>query len=264
MRVGEHVLSAFAYVGGMTMLLASAIAWAGRGLVSKKTPFRTEALAEQMIRVGIKSLGIVMLVQLFIGIIIALQMEPALAEWGQQAMVADVIGVAGYRMLGPMITAVVLSGFAGASIAAEIGTMVVSEEIEALEATALNPVRFLVVPRVFATLIMMVLLTIVADLMISLGGYLAAVLVLGPTVYQGYWTRMSSFLQFSDFYTGLVMSAVFGVLISIIACHEGLRVKGGAEGVGKATTMTVVYSIVAIILAAVVFTAIFYVFVWRV
>lgn len=262
-RIGRRALGGFYYVGGMTLLLASAAAWTFRGLFTRKVSFRPQAIAEQMIRVGVKSLGIVILVQTFIGIIIALQMEPALAEWGQQAMVSNIIGVAGFRMLGPIITAVVLSGFAGASIAAEIGTMVVSEEIEALEAIALNPVRFLVVPRVLATLVMMILLTVVADLMIALGGYVAALTVLGPTVHQGYWDRMSTQLMFSDFYTGLIMSGVFGLLISLIACHEGLQVKGGAEGVGKATTMTVVYSIVAIVMAAVVFTAIFYVLVWN-
>jgi len=172
--------------------------------------------------------------------------------------VANIIGVAGFRMLGPIITAVVLSGFAGASIAAELGTMVVAEEIEALEATALNPIRFLVVPRVLATFVVTVLLSVVADLMIALGGYVASVIIHAAVV--GYWRRMQEQLLYRDFVTGLIQAGVFGILISIIACFEGLRVRGGAEGVGRATTMTVVYSIVAIIAAAAVFTAIFYVF----
>jgi phospholipid/cholesterol/gamma-HCH transport system permease protein len=165
-------------------------------------------------------------------------------------------------MLGPIITAVVLSGFAGASIAAELGTMVVSEEIEAMETMALNPIRFLVVPRVLATVLAMLLLTIIADLMITVGGYAVSRLVLGPDVYEGYWSRMRVQLEYRDFLTGLVQAGVFGVLISAIACYEGLRVRGGAEGVGRATTMTVVYSIVAIIVAACIFTAIFYVLKW--
>jgi phospholipid/cholesterol/gamma-HCH transport system permease protein len=137
--------------------------------------------------------------------------------------------------------------------------MAVSEEIEALEATAINPVRYLVVPRVLATLLVTVLLTIGADLMIALGGYLAG-LALGPEVYVGYWQRIREQLQYRDFFTGLIQAGVFGLLISLIACHEGLKVKGGAEGVGRATTMTVVYSIVAIIVSACLFTIIFYVF----
>ena len=103
-------------------------------------------------------------------------------------------------------------------------------------------------------------LTTVADLMIAVGGYLTAYLVLGSDVYVGYWQRMHDMLHYKDFYTGLILAAVFGLLISLIACFEGLRVSGGAEGVGRATTMTVVYSIVAIIAAAAVFTVIFYVF----
>ena len=115
-------------------------------------------------------------------------------------------------------------------------------------------------PRVLATFLMTVLLTVVADLMIASGGYITSRLVLGPESYVGYWDRMQLQLRYRDFYTGLIMAGVFGVLISIIACHEGLKVRGGAEGVGKATTMTVVYSIVSIIAAACVFTMIFYVF----
>ena len=106
----------------------------------------------------------------------------------------------------------------------------------------------------------LLLLTVVADLMICLGGYITSRLVLGPESYFGYWDRMKDQLKYRDFITGLIQGGVFGVLISLIACYEGLKVKGGAEGVGKATTMTVVYSIVAVVLAACVFTIIFYVF----
>ena len=161
-------------------------------------------------------------------------------------------------MLGPIITAVVLSGFAGASIAAELGTMVVGEEIEALEVIALPPVRYLVVPRVLATVVVIILLTVIADLMIALGGYITSVLVVGAA--DGYWERMQLQLRYRDFFTGLIQAGVFGVLLSTIACYEGLKVRGGAEGVGRATTMTVVYSIVAIVLAACMFTVIFYLF----
>jgi phospholipid/cholesterol/gamma-HCH transport system permease protein len=258
--LGARALGAFLYAGGMTLLLGSAAGWTVRMLFVPGVRFGRAALAAQMVRVGVHSLSIVALVQFFIGVILALQMTPPLRTYGQGQLVADIIGVAGFRMLGPIITGVVLSGFAGASIAAELGTMVVAEEIEAMQAIALNPIRFLVVPRVVATFLMMILLTVVADLMIALGGYLTAILVLDPAVSQGYWERMRDQLQYKDFYTGLIMAAVFGILISIIACYEGLRVRGGAEGVGRATTMTVVNSIVAIIASACVFTMIFYVY----
>lgn len=260
--VGRRVLDAVRYVGGMSLLLREA-AWLGlRGLLGRGGKLSLSALAAQMVRVGVRSVGIVILVQAFIGMILTLQLAPTLEAYGQVDKIANVLGVGGFRMLGPIITAVVLSGFAGASIAAELGTMVVAEEIEALRAMALNPVRFLVVPRVLATLVMMVMLTIIADVMIAWGGYATARLVLGPDAYVGFFANMRWQLQYKDFATGLVQAGVFGVLISLIACYQGLSVRGGAEGVGKATTLTVVHSIVAIVLAAGVFTAIFYSYGW--
>jgi len=258
--VGARALASARYVGGMTLLGLETMKWTWRGLTTRKVRFDRRALAEQMVRVGVRSVAVVMLVQMFIGVILALQMTPPLKPWGQVDKVANIIGVAGFRMLGPIITAIVLSGFAGASIAAELGTMVVAEEIDAMTALAMHPVRVMVVPRVLATLIMTVLLTVIADLMIAVGGFLASWLVLGPDVYEGYWARMQDQLLYRDFFTGLIQAAVFGLLISVIACYEGLRVRGGAAGVGRATTMTVVYSIVAIIMAACVFTVIFYTF----
>jgi len=260
-RLGAKVLGGFRYIGGMSLMLGDTLRWTVLGLVSPRVRLGRRAIAEQLVRVGVRSLGIVILVQLFIGVILALQMTPPLRDpWRQEAMIPNIIGEAGFRMLGPILTAVVITGFAGASIAAEIGTMVVAEEIEAMEAIALNPVRFLVVPRFWATFLAMILLSVVADLCIALGGHITALLVLGPTVYEGYWARMQRQLDMLDFTTGLIQAGVFGTLISLIACYEGLKVRGGAEGVGRATTMTVVYSIVAIIIAACVFTVIFYVY----
>ena len=258
--VGARLLAGVSYVGGMALLLGETARRAWQATVRPRGRAGKRALRVQMVRVGVRSAGIVCLVQLFIGVILALQMAPPLEPWGQVDKIANIIGVAGFRMLGPIITAVVLSGFAGASIAAELGTMVVAEEIEALEAHALNPVRFLVVPRVTATFIMMLLLTIIANWMIALGGYLTSLMVLGSKVSDNYWRQMQDQLRLRDFVSGMIMAGVFGLLISLIACYEGLKVRGGAEGVGKATTMTVVYSIVGIISAACLFTAVFYIF----
>jgi phospholipid/cholesterol/gamma-HCH transport system permease protein len=259
--LGAKCLSGVRYAGGLALLVGSTAQWAFRGMFTRKVRLGSKALAGQVVRVGVRSLGIVILVQLFMGVILALQLTPPLRDpWQQQAQVARIIGVAGFRMLGPILAAVVLSGFAGASIAAELGTMVVAEEIEAMEAMAMNPVRYLVVPRVLATLVAMLLLTVVSDVMIALGGYVTSVFALGPESYVGYFERMKDQLQYKDFITGLIMAGVFGVLVGAIACYEGLKVRGGAEGVGRATTMTVVYSIVAIISAAAVFTMIFFVF----
>jgi phospholipid/cholesterol/gamma-HCH transport system permease protein len=257
--LGGKTLALVRYAGGMTVLLGQALRWTLLGLFTPRVRFGRKALAAQMVRVGVKSLGIVILVQVFIGVILALQMTPPLAKWSQESQVAVIIGLAGFRMLGPIITAIVLSGFAGASIAAEIGSMVVSEEVEALEAHALNPVRFLVVPRLVATTIMTLLLTVIADWMIALGGYAASMVIVGEDIYSHYWANMRDNLMMRDFAIGLTQAAVFGLLVGLIACYEGLKVKGGPEGVGRATTSTVVYSIVSIIAAACVFTVIFFV-----
>jgi phospholipid/cholesterol/gamma-HCH transport system permease protein len=258
---GAAVIGFASYLGGMALLLGSTLRWLAPTLLGSHGRAGRAAVATQLVRVGVRATGIVCLVQLFIGVILALQMAPPLENpYHQSQMVASIIGVAGFRMLGPIITAVVLSGFAGASIAAELGTMVVAEEIEALTAHALNPVRFLVVPRVVATFIAMIMLTVVADWMIALGGYAISVVALPSKVSTGYWDRMRDQVLGRDFASGLVLGAVFGVVVALIACYEGLRVAGGAEGVGKATTMTVVNGIVGIIGTACMFTMVFYVF----
>mgnify|MGYP000008674592 CR=1 FL=1 len=255
--IGSAVLNGISYIGGMALLLSDTVKTT---IETFRRPSSRRAIVMQMHRVGVRSVGIVCLVQTFIGVILTLQLAPPLKPWGQVDKIANIIGVAGFRMLGPILTAVVISGFAGASIAAEIGTMVVAEEIEALRASALNPVRFLVVPRILATFVMMIFLTIIADWMIALGGYLTSLLVLAPKVSIGYWGRMQEQLRMRDVVSGLILAGAFGIIISLIACHEGLKVRGGAEGVGRATTMTVVYSIVGIVVMACIFTMIFYVF----
>lgn len=252
-RLGDAVR----YLGGIAYLFSDAIAWAFRAFVLRKVRVGGGALAFQMTRVGVNSIAIVMVVQIFIGVILALQMAPTLATYGQIERVADVVGIAIVRELGPLLTAIVLSGFAGASIAAEIGAMVEAEEIKALRAHALDPIRFLVVPRFLATTIMIVALAVIADCVGMFGGLLTAVLVLDVPAAL-YLNLTQAALVNTDFLTGLLKSAVFGAVIAMIACYEGLHVKGGAEGVGRATTATVVKSIVALIGIDAVFTAVFY------
>jgi phospholipid/cholesterol/gamma-HCH transport system permease protein len=247
------------FFGGMSYLLADAVRWTFRGLFLPKVKLGRPALVAQMVRVGVRAIPIICLVQLFIGIILALQMAPILETYGQIELVANVVGVAVFRELGPLISAIVLSGFAGASIAAEIGSMVESEEIKALRAHALNPIHFLVVPRYLATVLMLTGLAVIADVTGAIGGLLTSVFILGVDA-NSYIQSTQDALTNKDFFTGLIKAAVFGVLISMLACYEGLNVKGGAEGVGRATTQTVVKSIVALISTDCVFTAVFYVF----
>ncbi len=246
------------YIGGMSLLLQDGLRWSLRLFAGSHRAAGVAQLSRQVVRLGLRSAGVVTLVQFFVGVILTLQMAPPLEMFGYVSMVANIIGVAVFRELGPLISAVVLSGFAGASIAAELGTMVVGEEVEALEAHAISPVRFLVVPRLLATVIAMVCLCILADLAGCLGGYLSSLLVLSPEAYQGFWSRIAQQLKVLDFVTGLVKAGFFGLILGLLACHEGLRVRGGAEGVGRAATMTVVYTIVALVVVDCIFTVIFY------
>ncbi len=256
--LGQRALNILEHMGSLVMLLGQAMHWVWRAVRDhKKVRFGQVAIISQIVRVGARSLFIIALVSGCIGLILALQLSPPLDQFGQKELVANIIGVAVLRELGPLIAAVVLTGFAGAAIAAEIGTMVVGEEIEALEAHALNPVRFLVVPRVIASVVSMTALAVIADA-VSVGSGLMTSLVALQIPYATFMTNLLNQVKPVDFWTGVGKGSVFGLLIGIIACGNGLKVVGGAAGVGKATTATVVESVVAIIIADMMFTAIFY------
>jgi phospholipid/cholesterol/gamma-HCH transport system permease protein len=261
LRAGRRTAERVSYLGGATYLLLDTAKWLAKSLLTRQVKMNWTALATQMVRVGVRSISIVVLVQTFIGVILALQVAPVLNTYGSIDQIAYIVAIAMFRELGPLLSAVVLSGFAGASIAAEIGAMVEAEEIKALRAHALDPVRFLVMPRFLATVIMLVGLAVVADVVGVSGGLLTSWLLLdiNPSSYLEN-TRVA--LVYRDFITGLVKAGVFGTLISMIACYEGLNVTGGAEGVGRATTATVVKSIVALIVTDCIFTTGFYLLGW--
>jgi phospholipid/cholesterol/gamma-HCH transport system permease protein len=252
----------FRFIGELSYLIGDAAVNLPRSLFNKQgRKLGWSNLWAQMNRVGVRSIPIVFLVLFCIGAILALQMAPILRTYGATQRVADIIAIAVGRELGPLVSAVVLTGFAGASIAAELGTMVVSEEIEALNAQAINPIRFLVVPRVLATTIMMICVGVVGDLAGGLGGLTTSYICFGisPALYT---QHSFDALKLQDFITGLAKAGVFGLLISALACRLGLSVTGGAQGVGAATTRTVVLTIVALITVDLVFTTIFYLLGW--
>lgn len=255
--VGNRVLGTLSHVGDLLLLFVNALAWFAKGAADRKSKRGSSALVVQIVRVGVRSIFIVSLVSGCVGLILALQLAPPLDGFGQRDLIANIVGVAVLRELGPLIGAIVLTGFAGASIAAEIGTMVVSEEVEALEAHALNPIRFLVVPRVFATIVSMSALGVIASMVSIMASLTVSVLVLDIPV-STYIDNTLNQAKLVDFVTGTMKATVFGALIGIIACGNGLKVTGGAAGVGNATTSTVVQSVVAIVIADLVFTAIFY------
>jgi phospholipid/cholesterol/gamma-HCH transport system permease protein len=256
--LGRFFLWWLEFLGGLGYLLRDTAASVYAALFGTRgRRLGWQNLWAQMVRVGVRSIPIISLVIFCIGAILAFQMAPILADYGALAQVADIIGIAMFRELGPLVAAIVLTGFAGASITAELGSMVVSEEIEALEAGAISPIRFLVVPRVLATTIMMICLAVVADLVGTAGGMIVSKFFLG-IAYRQYIERVFDIVKLQDFLTGLVKAGVFGALISGLACFLGLNVTGGAEGVGNATTKTVVYTIVALITVDLMFTGVFY------
>lgn len=260
-RWGDLWNRTFELIGGVSYLIRDVLVWILRAIFTRRVRFGRAAVITQIVRIGVRSTGIVMLVCACIGFILALQMDPPLRDFGQTDKIANIVGVAVFRELGPLIAAIVLTGFAGASIAAELGTMVVGEEIEALEAHALNPIRFLVVPRVVATVISLTLLTAIGDVTaVFFGGFMSCTFLGVP--YELYKTNTLNQLVINDFYTGLIKASVFGLILSAIACHNGLRVTGGAAGVGKATTDTVVQTVVSVIIADLIFTTIFYQIGW--
>lgn len=255
--IGARALGLVGHMGSMLLLLGDAGRWIVRSITRRKVRLGRPAIVSQIVRIGVRSIFIVSLVSACVGFILALQLSPPLDEFGRKDLVANIIGVAVLRELGPLMGAIVLTGFAGASIAAEIGTMAVSEEIEALEAHALNPVRFLVVPRVVAACLSMMSLAVIANLVAVAAALSISVLVL-DIPYATYVKNTLDQAKVVDFLTGVGKAAVFGVLVGLIACANGLKAAGGAAGVGRATTGTVVQCIVAVIIADLIFTAMFF------
>lgn len=220
-------------------------------------PFSGKRFFEQSKKAGVDSLPISALIAMFIGVIFALQTAVFMQRMGSEMYIASIVALSMVRELGPVITALVVAGRVGASITAELGSMQVSEQIDALETLATNPVQYLVVPRFLALSIMLPLLTCFADFIGILGSYIMCVYRLGISSSLYIQVTRDSIL-FKDLFTGLFKSLFFGMIIAIVSCYEGFNVKGGAEGVGVATTRSVVESFILIIMADCLFTAIFY------
>ena len=220
--------------------------------------FRWPATFRQMVRIGVESLPIVFLIAGSVGMIVALQAATQLRRVGATIYVADLVGVSLTRELGPLMTAIIIAGRSGSAIAAELGTMKVSEEVDALTAMGLDPVEFLAIPRIVAMVVMLPCLTILADVIGILGGVTVAWVSLEIPV-GNYLEQTLRALMLKDILSGLIKSGVFAVIIAGVGCYQGFRVEGGAEGVGRRTTASVVASIFLIIAADLIFTLIFYV-----
>ena len=208
-------------------------------------PWRTVLrLAE---RHGADAVAIVAIINLLVGIILAFQASAQLERFGAEVFVANLVGLSVVRELGPLMTAILVAGRSGAAFAAELGTMKVSEEVDALRTLGLSPTAFLVLPRCLALLLTLPLLTVIADVCGVTGGLLIGVGLLDLTV-VGYWNQTVAAIDGSDLATGLAKSFVFAVTVAMIACQRGLATRGGAEGVGRSTTSAVVTCIFNLVL----------------
>jgi len=216
--------------------------------LAPRLPFERDLWMAQLYRLGVRSLTITNVTLLFTGMVLALQTAYSLRAYGGQAFVGDILALSVVRELGPVLTALMVAGRVGAGVTAELGSMAVTEQIDALRALAASPVRKLVVPRVGALVLMLPVLTILADTIALFGGLLMAVTEVGQTrIY--YLNHVYSALGLRDLASGLSKTFFFAFFIGVIACYNGMNARGGADGVGKATTNTVVISSIAVIIS---------------
>jgi phospholipid/cholesterol/gamma-HCH transport system permease protein len=254
--VGAATERSVAYVGELAEILGNSLRLLFLSPL-KRGRMLQRAMHEAM-GAGVRALPIVSLITFFVGIIIALQGAYQLQRIGAMQLVPSLVAISITRELGPLVTAIVVIGRSGSAFAAEIGTMRVTEELDALKTMALDPVAFLVVPKFLAMAVMLPCLTIMADLMGVLGGSLFGVIG-GGFSFGGYLIATQDALLARDIASGFVKSLVFGITITAVACKEGFSTGAGAEEVGLSTTSAVVVSILLVILIDLVFTVLFYV-----
>jgi phospholipid/cholesterol/gamma-HCH transport system permease protein len=237
--------------GKITLLL-----WKALKLIFQR-PLNLKNILKQMEEVGIKSIPVVLITGAFTGAVLALQSYTGFKRFNAETFVGTVVALSITRELGPVLTGLMVSGRVGSSMAAELGTMQVTEQIDALYTLAVNPIKYLIVPRLLAALIMMPVLVIFADLIGILGGYFVSVKVLLSNPYI-YMERTWDYLELNDIYSGLFKACVFGIIIATISCYQGFFTEGGAEGVGRATTKAVVISCLLILIFNYIITALLF------
>jgi phospholipid/cholesterol/gamma-HCH transport system permease protein len=255
-QIGDSTLNGLSYIGSLASLGARAAYYTLVAPFQGKS-LRLERAISQAMEVGVRALPILSLISFFIGLILAIQAAYELRTFGAISAVATAVAVSMSRELGPLITAIVVIGRSGSAFAAELGTMKVSEEIDALETMAISPIRFLVAPKFLAMMVMVPCLTIWANFMGILGGSLFGVTQADFTFLRYIRASIDS-LFLRDITTGLVKSVMFGITIAAVGCLEGLSTGSGAEQVGRSTTRAVVMSIFLVVVADLLFTALFF------
>ena len=240
--VGRSTTGLLEYAGGVAELGADALSSIGRMRV------RFGEVVNQAYSLGVMSAPIVLLTSLFIGMVVSFESANQAVSYGVSNLVGGAVSYATSRELGPMLTAVVVAGRAGAAIAAELGSMVVTEQIEALQALGLSPTRMLVVPRMLAMIVTLPILTILSDIIAITGGAFLAKVMAGIP-FDSFIQSAREISEYGDFVRGLVKAAVFGGIVALIGCYHGLGTRGGAAGVGVATTNAVVNAIILIFIS---------------
>jgi phospholipid/cholesterol/gamma-HCH transport system permease protein len=238
--------------------LGKIVTFAGNAVKSCfSAPFYPKMIWRQIIQIGYFSLPVVGLTAIFSGAVLALQSYSGFSRFNAESTIATVVVLSITRELGPVLAGLMVAGRVGASIAAEIGTMKVTEQIDALRTLSTNPFRYLVAPRIIASVLMLPFLVLIADIIGVMGGYLVSVHSLGFSA-GPYLSNTFKFLETIDVVSGLTKAAVFGFLIAIMGCYFGYNSKGGAEGVGIATTNAVVAASITILLSNYIITGIFF------
>lgn len=240
--IGEITERPAEQIGRMLLLLGSVL----KNIV--KPPFDVKNIIRQMLEVGVNSLPVVMIMAVFTGMVLALQTYTGFKRFGAEGLVSSVVALSITRELGPVLSAIIITGRAGAAMAAELGTMRVTEQIDALETLATNPVKYLIVPRFLSGSIMLPALVVITDIIGIVGGYFVTVILLGMSS-KTYLRTTWNYLQIQDIYIGLGKACFFGAAFTLICCYQGFNAKGGAEGVGKATTDAVVISSMTILIS---------------
>ena len=237
---GQLVLNMINAVGGFSLFVLRTFTW-----MFTRLP-RSETVWPNFYQVGVSSLPVVALTGTFIGMVLAVQSYFQFRQLGLETRLGGVINMTLVRELGPVLAATMLAGRVGSAMAAELGTMRVTEQIDALSAMGANPIRYLVVPRFLACLFLIPTLTIMADFMGVAGGHFYSVHILNIDIHH-YWANSAKFVSNFDLFVGLFKSIFFGSAIALISCYQGFHCKAGAEGVGRASTESFVYSFVAIL-----------------
>lgn len=243
--LGATVNGHLAAFGRFTRFVGATARWTIFGAGSMG---RMRLLMPEMYAVGVSSITVVGLVGLFVGAVMGIESYEPLAQIGQETRLGGAIGLSVVKQIGPVLAAVMIAGRVGGAVSAELGTMRVTEQLDALRAMGVDPVAYLVVPRVLACILMLPVLTVFSDLLGIYGGYLVVVVGFGVDS-ADYWGFSAYLIDSWDVFTGLFKSIVFGGLIGIIACFKGFHCQAGAEGVGRATTEAFVTAFIAIIVA---------------